>query len=86
MNENIVLRHKNTDVDWDRIAPQYANLKFSPFAKEMTKVNENKESRNLLLNRLKEIPLEQSTKMRVTDFGCGPGNFEGFINEQDMQG
>ncbi len=74
--------NKNADVDWSRIAPKYLEHIFSPFAKEMTNEVGGKKSRNLLLNKLREIPLEESSRMRVADYGCGPGNLLPYIENK----
>jgi 2-polyprenyl-3-methyl-5-hydroxy-6-metoxy-1,4-benzoquinol methylase len=47
----------------------------------MVDFNHKQSSRNLLLNYLYAIPDNTLSKMRVLDFGCGPGNLIPYMNK-----
>jgi 2-polyprenyl-3-methyl-5-hydroxy-6-metoxy-1,4-benzoquinol methylase len=74
------LPHAGDDVDWDNISGDYHKNILGPFAPEMVKQDNNGQSRNLLLNYLGAgIAAEDLKKMRIADFGCGPGDLIHYV-------
>jgi SAM-dependent methyltransferase len=75
----------NGEIDWDRVALNYHRYILSPYAHEMVETKGDQPCRNILLNYLHKIPRKQLNKMRVLDFGCGPGNLIPHIDKKITQ-
>jgi 2-polyprenyl-3-methyl-5-hydroxy-6-metoxy-1,4-benzoquinol methylase len=72
------------NVDWDKVSTDYHNLIISPWAPEMTEPHPraNGQPRNCLLGALRAYAPGELRKLRVADFGCGPGNILRFLEGQ----
>lgn len=68
------LPSKDGNINWDIICEDYYSYILSPFAPEMVKPDANGKIRNLLLEYLLSIPVNDLAQMNILDFGCGPGN------------
>lgn len=64
------------DVDWDLVSANYHQLVLGPWAKIMTSPDKKKANkpRNYLLNALDRYSKEDLKKLKIIDYGCGPGN------------
>ena len=64
----------NGAIDWDEVAEKYFDYILSPYASEMVRGCEQGMGRNLLLNYLHSLSIEDLNQLRILDVGCGPGN------------
>jgi len=72
------------NVDWDSVSANYHNLIIGPWAPEMTAPNpkQNGQPRNYLLTVLAQYKPEDLKKLRIIDYGCGPGNMLSFLKDR----
>jgi SAM-dependent methyltransferase len=70
------------NVDWNKVSANYENLIISPWVPEMTEPDpkKNGKCKNCLLNALNEYDPNDLRKLRVIDYGCGPGNMLQFLS------
>lgn len=68
------------NVDWDKVSADYHKWIIGPWSPEMTDPGKNGEPRNYLLTVLNRYRPEELRRLRIIDYGCGPGNMLKFLN------